>query len=157
MNTTSPLDCPAWKKLEAHADTWRAARLAELLAGDAGRARQMVAAAPGVQLDYSRQCVGALTLRLLARLAAERGFDEWRAALFSGKEINSTENRAVGHTAARADEGAFSQLKNLAEKIRSRKTFGRIVNLGTGGKSSHRVYTCDLSREYIAINADYHT
>jgi glutamate N-acetyltransferase/amino-acid N-acetyltransferase len=31
------------------------------------------------------------------------------------------------------------------------------VNLGTGGKSTHRVYTCDLSREYIAINADYTT
>ena len=32
-----------------------------------------------------------------------------------------------------------------------------VVDLGTGGKAAHRVYTCDLSREYIAINADYHT
>jgi glutamate N-acetyltransferase/amino-acid N-acetyltransferase len=31
------------------------------------------------------------------------------------------------------------------------------IDLGTGGKGGHRVYTCDLSREYIAINADYHT
>ena len=31
------------------------------------------------------------------------------------------------------------------------------VDLGTGGGGRHRVYTCDLSREYIAINADYHT
>lgn len=31
------------------------------------------------------------------------------------------------------------------------------VDLGTGKKASHRIYTCDLSREYIAINADYHT
>jgi N-acetylglutamate synthase/N-acetylornithine aminotransferase len=31
------------------------------------------------------------------------------------------------------------------------------VDLGTGGKHTHRVYTCDLSREYITINADYHT
>src|SRR6185436_19173275 len=102
MNTTSPLDCPAWKKLEAHADTWRAARLAELLAGDPGRARKMVAAAPGVELDYSRQRVGALTLRLLAQLATERGFGEWREALFSGEKINTTEDRAVTHTALRS-------------------------------------------------------
>jgi glutamate N-acetyltransferase/amino-acid N-acetyltransferase len=32
-----------------------------------------------------------------------------------------------------------------------------LVDLGTGKKSLHRVYTCDLSREYITINADYHT
>jgi glutamate N-acetyltransferase/amino-acid N-acetyltransferase len=31
------------------------------------------------------------------------------------------------------------------------------VDLGMGGKAGHRVYTCDLSREYITINADYHT
>ncbi len=31
------------------------------------------------------------------------------------------------------------------------------VDLGTAGKSTQRIYTCDLSREYIAINADYHT
>ena len=31
------------------------------------------------------------------------------------------------------------------------------VDLGMGGKAAHRVYTCDLSREYITINADYHT
>jgi len=31
------------------------------------------------------------------------------------------------------------------------------VNLGVSGKGICRVYTCDLSREYITINADYHT
>ena len=133
MNTTSPIACPAWKKLEAHADTWRAARLGELAAGDPARARQMAAEAPGVQLDFSRQRAGALTLRLLAQLAAERGFDEWRAALFAGESINTTEGRAVGHTAVRADQDAFLKLKTLAEKIRHQKTFRRIVNLGTGG------------------------
>jgi glucose-6-phosphate isomerase len=132
MNTASPLDCPAWKKLEAHADTWRAARLAELLAGDPGRARQMVAAAPGVQLDYSRQRAGVLTLRLLAQLAAERGFEDWRAALFSGGKINTTEGRAVTHTGLR-NEGAALDFIDAAEKIRSEKRYSRVVNLGTGG------------------------
>ena len=133
MNTTSPADCPAWKKLEAHAEGWRAARLAELKAGDPARARQLLAEGPGVQLDFSRQRVGALTLRLLAQLAAERGFDAWRAALFAGDRINTTEDRAAGHTAVRADQDAFLKLKNLAEKIRNQKTVKRVVNLGVGG------------------------
>ena len=133
MNTTSPLDCPAWKKLEAHADTWRAAQLSDLLAGDPARPRQMLATAPGVQLDYSRQRVGALTLRLLAQLAAERGFEEWRAALFAGERINNTEDRAVGHTAVRSNDESFMRMNGLAAKIRSEKKIRRVVNLGVGG------------------------
>jgi glucose-6-phosphate isomerase len=132
MNTTSPMACPAWRKLEAHAESWRTARLAELLASDSARTRTMVAEAPGLRLDYSRQRLGALTLKLLAQLAAERGFDDWRAALFSGKAINTTENRSVTHTALRAS-GAAPEMLRLANSIRSEKRFRRIVNLGTGG------------------------
>ena len=132
MNTISPTACAAWKKLEAHADTWRKAQLAELLAGDPGRTRQLIAEAPGVQLDYSRQRVGALTLRLLTQLTLERGFDEWRAALFSGKEINTTEKRAATHTALRAS-GPAPEMLGLANAIRNEKRYKRIINLGTGG------------------------
>lgn len=132
MNTTSPLDCPVWKKLDAHADTWRGAQLADVLAGDPGRTRQLIAEAPGVRLDYSRQRLGALTLRLLAQLAAERGFDGWRAALFAGEKINTTEARAVTHTVLRAVD-ANPRMLELAGAIRKEKRYRRIVNLGTGG------------------------
>jgi len=132
MNTTSPTACPAWKKLAAHADTWRAANHAELQAGDPSRARQMQAHAPGVTLDYSRQLAGALTLRLLAQLAAERGFDEWRKALFAGEKINTTENRAATHTALRA-VGAAAEIIESSKSIRKEGRYRRIVNLGTGG------------------------
>ena len=133
MNTTSPTACSAWRRLEAHAESWRAARLAELFASDSARARTMVAEAPGLRLDYSRQRLGALTLKLLAQLAAERGFDEWRAALFSGEKINTTEDRAVTHTAVRADEAGFLRLRGLASSIHNEKKFNRVINLGTGG------------------------
>jgi glucose-6-phosphate isomerase len=132
MNTTPPTACPAWKKLEAHAETWRTAHLAEVLAGDPARGRQMLAAAPGVMLDYSRQRAGALTVRLLAQLAAERGFEEWRAALFAGAKINSTEDRAVTHTALRSGAPAGEMLAR-ADALRKEKRYTRIVNLGTGG------------------------
>ena len=140
MNTTSPIDCPAWKKLEAHAGSWRNASLAELRASDPARSLRLIAEAPGLRLDYSRQRIGGLTLRLLAQLAAERGFDAWRAALFAGKKINTTEGRAAGHTALRAGEAAPKEVRdvllrmnNLASKIRGERTFKRIINLGTGG------------------------
>ena len=95
MNTLSPTQCPAWAKLAQHAESWRGVQLRELFASDASRTRQFVAQAPGLRYDYSRQRLGALTLRLLAHLAAERGFAEWREALLAGSEVNSTEKRAA--------------------------------------------------------------
>jgi hypothetical protein len=46
-----------------------------------------------MQLDYSRQSAGALTLRLLAQLAAERGFEEMARGALRG------EGSATGRTA----------------------------------------------------------
>ncbi len=140
MNTASPVQCPSWAKLAQHAETWRTVHLRELFAGDAARGRQFAAEAPGVRLDYSRQRLGAMTLRLLTHLAAERGFAEWREALLAGSAVNSTENRAAWHTALRAGDSApaevketLAKMRGLAEKLRAEKKYKHIVNLGTGG------------------------
>jgi len=114
--------------------------LRELFSADAARGRQFVAEAPGLRYDYSRQRLGAITLRLLAHLAAERGFAEWREALLAGSEVNSTEKRAAWHTALRAGDGAprevketLARMKELSGKLRAEKRFKRVINLGTGG------------------------
>jgi glucose-6-phosphate isomerase len=140
MNTTPPVDCAAWARLAAHAESWRAARLDELFANDPARGLHFRAEAPGLVLDYARQRVGGLTLKLLAQLAAERGFADWRAALFSGGKVNVTEGRAALHTALRAGEAAPAEVKEtlarmraLAGKIRGDGRIRRVVNLGTGG------------------------
>ena len=140
MNTRSPLDCPAWPKLAQHAEGWRSVHLRELFAADAGRGRLFAAEAPGVRYDYSRQRLGAVTLRLLAHLADERGFAGWREALLAGSEVNSTEKRAAWHTALRAGDSAPAQvrdalarMKELCGRLRATRTFKRIVSLGTGG------------------------
>jgi glucose-6-phosphate isomerase len=93
-----------------------------------------------VRYDYSRQRLGAITVRLLSHLAGERGFAEWREALFAGSAINTTENRAAWHTALRAGDGApqevkdtLGRMKQLVSTIREQKKFTRVVNLGTGG------------------------
>jgi len=139
MNTTAPTDCKAWQDLAHHAESWRGVRLRGLFEQDVARSVQLVAEGPGVRYDYSRQRLGAMTLRLLVRLAAERGFAEWREALLAGKAVNSTENRPAWHTALRAADApsevkeTLQRAKSLAARIRQEKRYKRIVNLGTGG------------------------
>ncbi len=140
MNTRSPVDCPAWANLTHHAESWRSVALTELFAGDAARSSSFCAEAAGVRYDYSRQRLGAMTLRLLSKLAEQRGFDEWRTALLTGKTVNNTENRAAWHTALRAGEAApeevrkaLQRMKLLSTRLREERRFRRIVNLGTGG------------------------
>jgi glucose-6-phosphate isomerase len=136
MNTASPTECPAWNQLAEQAESWKSVHLRELLA-DPARRTQCVVAAAGVRYDYSRQRLGALPLRLLAHLAEQRGFAEWREALLTGKVVNSTENRAAWHTALRASSPP-SEVKQTLERMRTlageaRRRFKRVVNLGTGG------------------------
>ncbi|HEX6318961.1 MAG TPA: glucose-6-phosphate isomerase [Burkholderiales bacterium] len=139
MNTTPPSACKAWLDLDHHAESWRNVHLRELFANDPARPGQLAAEAPGLRYDFSRQRLGAMTLRLLANLAAERGFAEWRAALLEGKHVNHTEDRAAWHTALRAAQPpsevreTLERMRALASRLRDEKRFRRIVNLGTGG------------------------
>jgi len=138
MNTTSPADCKAWTQLGAHAESWRAVQLRELFDADAKRASQLGVEGAGVRYDYSRQRLGAMTLRLLSHLAEERGLAAWRDALLSGKGVNSTENRPAWHTALRSAtppaevRDTLARMRALAEAARGGK-FERVINLGTGG------------------------
>jgi len=140
LPTVSPAETKSWSRLLHHAESWRTVHLSDLFANDVARSVQFVAEAAGVRYDYAFQRAGAMTLRLLTNLAAERGLPAWRDALLSGQPVNNTENRAAWHTALRAGSSAppevqetLSQIRKLAGKIRSEKTFKRIVNLGTGG------------------------
>jgi glucose-6-phosphate isomerase len=139
MNTTPPTECTAWGELVRHAESVAGVHLRQLFSNDGSRSAQCLAQAPGVRYDYSRQRLSAITLRLLARLAAERGFAQWREALLCGNTVNNTENRAARHTALRAPDGpeevkhTLQRMKALASRLRSERHFRRVVNLGTGG------------------------
>jgi glucose-6-phosphate isomerase len=139
MNTTPPTEYKAWQDLAHHAESWRGVHLRRLFEQDVARAIQLAAEGPGVRYDYSRQRMGAMTVRLLVRLAAERGFAEWREALLAGKPINNTENRPAWHTALRAStppaevRETLERTRTLAARVRSEGRYKRIVNLGTGG------------------------
>ena len=159
MNTTPPTECPAWAKLAVHAEGWKAARLARLFADDPHRAAHFGAQAPGLALDYSRQRVGALTLRLLAQLLEERGFDAWRAAMFAGEPINATEGRAVRHAALRAGEAAPAEVKAALARMRELAAdlggVQHIVHLGTGGSDLGARLLVDALGERAAIQVRF--
>jgi glucose-6-phosphate isomerase len=138
LSTRSPLETKSWADLTHHAETWRSVHLRELFAQDASRAAQLTVEGAGLRLDYSRQRAGAMTIRLLTRLAEERTLPAWRSALFAGEPINDTEKRAVLHTALRAGafappevQEALARVKALSQEIRGK--YKRVVNLGTGG------------------------
>ncbi len=62
----------------------------------------MTEGAAGIFLDYSRNRINDETIRLLIQLAEESGLRQRIDAMFGGKKINITENRAVLHVALRA-------------------------------------------------------
>ena len=159
LPTLPPTECPAWAKLAAHAEGWRDTPLAELFRQDAQRGARFGAQAPGLLLDYSRQRVGALTLRLLAQLAAERGFAAWRRAMFDGAPINVTEGRAVRHAELRAGEAAPAEVRASLARMRALAAglqgVRRIVHLGTGGSDLGARLLMHALRERAAIEVRF--
>ena len=59
----------------------------------------------GIYFDYSKHRITDETLGLLVRLAEACGLRARIDAMFKGEKINTTEKRAVLHTALRAPKG----------------------------------------------------
>src|SRR5437870_10471897 len=97
---------PAWQALSAHFEQIKNVHLRQLFADDPRRGERLTAEAVGLYLDYSKHRVTDETMRLLVRLAAARGLRARIDAMFSGQKINTTEDRAVLHTALRAPRAA---------------------------------------------------
>lgn len=92
----------AWAALERHAQINAGTTLRALSQENPARFEDFSRAMPGLLVDFSRQRVSAETLLLLQDLLASRDFSAWRDSLFNGGMINTTEKRAVLHTALRA-------------------------------------------------------
>ena len=96
-----PTERDEWQALEAHAGAMRDVHLRDLFADDPGRGERFVAEAAGWRLDYAKNRITDETLTKLFALAAACGVAALRDAMFAGERINTTENRAVLHTALR--------------------------------------------------------
>jgi len=91
----------AWRALQARATETRPLSLAALRDADPARASRFAREAAGLYLDFSRQRIDENGLKLLAGLADAAGLRARIEAMWRGDPINSTEGRAVLHTALR--------------------------------------------------------
>jgi glucose-6-phosphate isomerase len=143
----------------------------DLFAADPGRADRLKLEACGIYVDFSKNIATDETLALLRGLAQAAKLDEAKEELFSGKKINSTEGRAVLHTALRNLSGApvmvdgqdvmpkvravLDKMRDFSEKVRtgawigfSGKPIKHVVNIGIGGSDLGPVMVTEALKPY---------
>jgi glucose-6-phosphate isomerase len=161
----------AWADLGAHYDAIRAKHLRDFFAEDPERAEHFSLDAAGIFLDYSKNRITSETLRLLLKLAEARGLRERIDAMFAGKKINVSEDRAVLHVALRAPKGTqifvdgkdvvpdvhavLDRMSAFADRIRSGawtghsgKRIKNVINIGIGGSDLGPVMAYEALRHY---------
>lgn len=161
----------AWKALRTHHAKVSHLHLRDLFADDATRGERMTAEAVGLYLDYSKNRITEDTVKLLTELAEESGLRVRINAMFEGKKINITENRAVLHVALRAPRGAsimvdgknvMHQVHDMLDKMadfcnrvrigawkgHTGKRIRNVINIGIGGSDLGPVMAYEALRHY---------
>ncbi len=153
-------DIPAWKKLLQHADIMaRPEKHLKNLIKEKERLEKFSLKGANIFYDFSRQRVDKNTMDLLFELAETRKIMEQFRSMASGEKINTTENRAALHTAARSfsDDPVFVDEKDVMPEIRKvrddiRKfalTFHEKKITGTTGKSFKHVVVIGIGGSYL--------
>lgn len=147
---------PEWTALGKHHEELAGTGLRQLFADAPDRGTAYSLRVGDLLVDYSKNLVTDETLRLLRELAATTGVAELRDAMFRGEKINTTEDRAVLHTALRAPRDAvievdgenvvpavhavLDKMAAFSDRVRSGEWTGHtgkriknIVNIGIGG------------------------
>jgi glucose-6-phosphate isomerase len=155
---------PAWGTLGAHAKQFAKVQLRDLAAADPRRWQNFHVEYDTWLLDFSRQRITPQTLTLLFDLAREIDLPGRIEAMFRGDPINTTEHRAVLHTALRSDfagppaiqaevKASRQKLSSFVAAVRSGrhvgvtgKNFRHVVNIGIGGSDLGPLLVCDALR-----------
>ena len=162
-NFAAPVDAtttPAWAALQAHHDEMVSSgfSLKEAFAADPERVSKLSFDMDDLHFDLSKNLVDEKTLSLLCDLGRAVGLEERRDAMFAGEHINTTEDRAVLHTALRRpaeDAGSLvvdgqdcvadvrevlDRMYAFAERVRSGEWKGvtgkrieHVMSIGIGG------------------------
>lgn len=152
-----PTTTEAWQRLEEH-DGMLDKGLREAFAEDPDRAKKLSFEAADLFVDLSKNLVSEETVGLLLDLANETGVCKRRDEMFAGAHINTTEDRAVLHTALRRPKSAspaldvdgqnvdadvrevLERIYEFANKVRSGEWTGvtgnkieTVINVGIGG------------------------
>ncbi|MHB8920152.1 MAG: glucose-6-phosphate isomerase [Halothiobacillus sp.] len=170
---------PAWQALVRHSDTMKSVHLADLFAQNSERTAQFSCLVAGLHVDYSKQRVTAETLALLQQLASAQGVLTRRDAMFSGEEINTTEDRAVLHVALRNRsnrpvfvDGAdvmpeintvLQRMRRFTDAVHEGRWLGYtgeritdVVNIGIGGSDLGPRMMCDALASHALPGVKVH-
>lgn len=155
LNTINPTETEAWIKLREHFENIQYQSTKELFVNDSNRAEKFTIEWQDFFVDFSKNNWTEETIALLINLANEVDLKEAITKYFSGDKINTTENRAVLHTALRSKnttvvvdgetiapliETTKQKIKNFTDQVISGerkgftgKAFTDVVNIGIGG------------------------
>ena len=183
-NIPAPVDAtktPEWEALKAHHDKLVADHfnLKDAFAADDKRVEKLSFDMSDLHFDLSKDLVTDETVKLLCDLARAVKVEERRDAMFSGEHINTTEDRAVLHTALRRPKdqiGKFvvdgqdtvadvhevlDRMYAFAERVRSGEWKGvsgkRIehdMSIGIGGSDLGPVMAYEALKPYADAGID---
>ncbi|MGC1206639.1 MAG: glucose-6-phosphate isomerase [Ornithinimicrobium sp.] len=169
---------PEWQALAQHYEEMKGVHLRSLFAEDPDRGQRLSAQVGGVYLDYSKHRITDKTLSLLIDLAKARGLPGRTEAMFTGEKINTTEDRAVLHTALRASSDAtievdghnvvpdvhevLGRMRTFADQVRDGEWTGHtgerittVVNIGIGGSDLGPAMAYGALRDYSHRDMDF--
>jgi glucose-6-phosphate isomerase len=162
---------PAWNALVRHHETIGSKHLREFFDQDPGRGHELTLTVGDLYIDYSKHRVTRETLELLVDLARAADLEGKRDAMFAGEHINTSEDRAVLHTALRLPRDAsltvdgqdvvadvhevLDRMGEFTDRLRSGEWSGAtgerittVVNIGIGGSDLGPVMVYQALRHY---------
>lgn len=170
--TQDVIDTPLWQKLSDHHWEIAATHLRELFDTDPNRGSDLTITAADLYIDYSKHRVTRETVGLLLDLARAAELEGHREAMFTGEHINTSEDRAVLHTALRAKPDAglttdgqdvtgdvhavLRRIGEFSDRVRSGDWLGAtgerirtVVNIGIGGSDLGPAMAYRALRHYV--------
>ncbi len=164
-------DLSSWKALEKNYAEIRKKTMRDMFSEDPARFEKFSISLNNFLLDYSKNRIDEETIKLLIELAKEAGLEKAREAMFNGEKINTTENRAVLHTALRNRSNrpvyvdGNNVMKQIKDVLKKMKTFSNavrcgqwkgatgkpmtdIVNIGIGGSDLGPVMVVEALKHY---------
>jgi len=138
---------PQWQALTSHFNKISNQHIRDLFKQDSDRFNKFSINAGDLTLDFSKNIMDSTTTDLLIDLAKSSGLVEKRRQMYDGEAINSTENRAVLHTALRnfSDSEVCVDGKDVMPQIRAAlaqmKTFVNAVSTGEKAGYSGKRFT----------------
>jgi glucose-6-phosphate isomerase len=162
---------PEWTEVAQHHAAVAPQHLRDLFADDAGRVEALTATGADLVMDYSKHRITRDTVPLLTALARRAGLPDRIEEMFTGVHINTSEDRAVLHTALRLPDDAsltvdsqdvvtdvhavLAKMATFADSVRSGDWTGHtgerirtVVNIGIGGSDLGPVMAYESLRAY---------